>query len=147
MANLLDRFNKHVIGSESTISDYKSVISSVGDFKKIQDIEVILSSWNNILITPRRTYMFDPEYGSNLFKMIFEPSDENTQDQIVNEVVDTIRRYDDRAEIKEVRVLFSPNRKAFNISIDVEYEGNSGQLEVVIDEDLYFRFYDSQPEE
>lgn len=144
MANLLDRFNKHVVGSESTISDYKSTISSVGDFKRIEDIEVILSSWNNILVTPRRTYMFDPEYGSDLYKMVFEPADENTQDEIVNEVVETIRRYDDRATIKEVRVSFSPNLKGFSIALDVEYEGNSGQLEVLIDEDSYFRFYDNQ---
>jgi phage baseplate assembly protein W len=147
MANLLDRFNKNVIGSESKIADYRSIISSGGDFRRIEDIEVILSSWNNILLTPRRTYMFDPQYGSNLYKMVFEPADERTQSQIVNEVVDTIRKYDDRARINNVRVLFSTNKKGFNISIDVEYEGNTGQLELVVDEDVYFRFYDSEPEE
>lgn len=147
MANLLDRFNKNVIGSESTIADYKSTISSSADFKRIKDIEVILSSWNNILLTPRRSYMFDPEYGSNIYKMVFEPADERTQTEIINEVVDTIRRYDDRARIKEVKVAFSQNKKGFNISIDVEYEGESGQLQLVVDEDVYFRFYDNLPEE
>jgi phage baseplate assembly protein W len=146
MANLLDRFNKSVVGRENSISDYKSSIDSRGDFRRITDITVILTSWNNILTTPRRTYMFDPEYGSDLYKMIFEPADADTQTQIINEVVDTLKKYDDRARIKDVYVSFTVNKKGFNISIDVEYEGESGQLELVIDEDMYFRFYDTPPE-
>lgn len=145
MANLLDRFNKSIVGRENSISDYKSVVDSRGDFRRINDIDVILTSWNNILTTPRRTYMFDPEYGSDLYKMIFEPADEDTQTQIINEVVDTLRRYDDRAIIKDVFVSFTLNKKGFNISIDVEYDGRTGQLQLVIDEDLYFRFYDTPP--
>lgn len=143
MANLLDRFNKTVVGSESKLGDYKSIISNKGDFKRIQDIQVILNSWNNILVTPKRSYMFDPEYGSNLYKLVFEPADEKTQTQIINEVVNTIRKYDDRAKISDVAVTFLPNRKGFNIAIDVEFENQTKQLEVVLDEDTYFQFFES----
>ena len=144
MANLLDRFNKTVAGSDSKLADYKSVIASVGDFKRIGDVEVILSSWNNILITPRRTYMFDPQYGSNLYRLVFEPADEKTQEAIIQETVSTLRKYDDRAVINDIKVSFLPNKKGFVLSIDVEYDGETGQLETVIDEDLYFRFFESQ---
>ena len=143
MANLLDRFNKTVAGSESKLADYKSKISSVGDFKRISDIEVILSSWNNILLTPKRTYMFDPEYGSDLYKLVFEPADERTQEQITREVVNSLRKYDDRAIINDVRVSFLSNQKGFVVAVDVEYEGETSQLETVIDEDLYFRFFEA----
>jgi len=143
MANLLNRFNQAVVGSESKLGDYKSIISNKGDFKRIQDIHVILNSWNNILVTPKRSYMFDPEYGSNLYKLVFEPADEKTQEQIVNEVVNVIRRYDDRAKINDVSVAFLPNRKGFNVAIDVEYEGDTKQLEIILDEDTYFQFFDS----
>jgi len=143
MANLLNRFNQAVVGSESKLGDYKSIISNKGDFKRIKDIHVILNSWNNILVTPKRSYMFDPEYGSNLYKLVFEPADEKTQEQIVNEVVNVIRRYDDRAKINDVSVAFLPNRKGFNVAIDVEYEGDTKQLEIILDEDTYFQFFDS----
>ena len=143
MANLLNRFNQAVVGSESKLGDYKSIISNKGDFKRIQDIHVILNSWNNILVTPKRSYMFDPEYGSNLYKLVFEPADEKTQEQIVNEIVNVIRRYDDRAKINDVSVTFLPNRKGFNVAIDVEYEGDTKQLEIILDEDTYFQFFDS----
>lgn len=143
MANLLDRFNKTVSGSDSKLADYKSSIASIGDFKRISGVEVILNSWNNILVTPRRTYMFDPEYGSNLYKLVFEPADRKTQEQIIQETVETIRKYDDRARIVDVNVEFLSNKKGFSVAINVEYEGESGQLEVVIDENIYFNFFEA----
>ena len=144
MANLLDRFKQTVVGSESKLADYRSTISSTGDFKRISDIEVILNSWNNILTTPRRTYMFDPEYGSDLYKLVFEPADEKTVELITKEVVTSLRKYDDRARINDISVSYLSNGKGFVVSVDVEYEGEVGQLQTVVDEDLYFRFFDNE---
>ena len=143
MADLLRRFNQTVAGSDSKLADYQAVISSVGDFRRIKNLEVILSSWNNILITPRRSYQFDPEYGSDIYKLIFEPADNDTLERIKTEVVETLLRYDNRATIENVEVNLLSNRKGFNISIDVKYEGKTGQLEVVIDEDAYFKVFET----
>ena len=119
MANLLSRFNQTVAGSDSKLGDYKSTIESKGDFKRIKGIEVIINSWNNILVTPKRSYMFDPEYGSNLYKMVFEPADDRTKQQIIQETVGSIRKYDDRAKISNIRVEFFPNLKGFTVALDV----------------------------
>lgn len=143
MADFLKRFNQTVAGTRNQISDYLSVIAPVGDFRRIADIEVILSSWNNILITPKRSYVFDPEYGSNLYKLVFEPLDQQTQEKIREEVIDTITRYDDRATIKNVSINFLPNYKGFQVNIDVSYKGDSSQLQVVIDQNVYFKFFES----
>jgi hypothetical protein len=62
MANLLNRFFDQVIGSSQKIRDYIAIISSRGDFKRIEDLSVILSSWNNILLTPRRSYFIYTEF-------------------------------------------------------------------------------------
>lgn len=143
MANLLSRFNETVAGSNSKLADYTSKVAARGDFKRIADIEVLVNSWNNILITPRRTYQFDPDYGSDLYKMIFEPADEVTVDKVVDEVTNNLLRYDDRASIENVRVTFFQNRKGFSVAVDVLYEGETGQLEVVIDDSIYFKFFES----
>lgn len=143
MANILDRFNEAVAGSNSKLADYTSKVAPVGDFKRITNIEVIVSSWNNILITPRRTYQWDPEYGSNLYKMVFEPADEVTVNKVIDEVTNTLLRYDDRANIKNVDVTFFKNLKGFSVAVDVTYEGESGQLQVVIDEATYFKFFEA----
>ena len=140
MANLLDRFNKTVVGADDKDADYQSKIVTSGDFKRVRDIEVILSSWTNILVTPKRTYQYDPEYGSNLYKLVFDPADESTEEAIIQEVIETLRIYDARATIREVTVTFIPSRKGFNVAIDVEYKGDNAELQVVIDENVYFKF-------
>jgi len=143
MANILDRFNEAVAGSNSKLADYTSKVAPAGDFKRIVDIEVIISSWNNILITPKRTYMFDPEYGSNLYKMVFEPADQVTISRIVDELTNSLSTYDDRASIEDVNVTFFKNLKGFSVAIDVNFKGDTSQLQVVIDEATYFKFFEA----
>ena len=146
MVDFLKRFNQKVAGTRNVVSDYTSTISPVGDFKRIDGIQVILNSWNNILITPKRSYLFDPEYGSNLYKLIFEPADDTTKEKIQNEVIDTIQKYDDRATIQEVVTNFLSNGRGFQVNIDVTYKGDQSQLQVVIDKNLYFKFFESVPQ-
>jgi len=146
VVDFLKRFNQKVAGTRNVVSDYVSTIAPVGDFKRIDGIQVILNSWNNILITPKRSYIFDPEYGSNLYKLVFEPADENTVEKIQTEVIECIQKYDDRALIKNVTINFLPNQKGFQVNIDVSYKGDQSQLQVVIDKNLYFKFFESVPQ-
>lgn len=140
VANLLNRFNKTVVGADDKDADYQSKIVTAGDFRRIGDIEVILNSWTNILVTPKRTYQYDPEYGSDLYKLVFEPADEATEEQIIQETIETLRLYDARAIVSNVVVTFLVGRKGFNVAIDVSYKGDQGELAVVIDENVYFKF-------
>lgn len=140
MANLLDRFKKNVIGSRGNISDFTSVISSSGDFKRVVDFETIMLSWNNILLTSTRSYDHDPEYGSDLYKMIFEPADEITKEKIKNEIITKLTKYDDRATPTSIVVDFLNNRKGFSVDIQVKYRGKKDQLQIIINESKYFKF-------
>ena len=140
MANLLDRFQSQVIGSEALLRDYLSVIASTGDFKRISDLNVILNSWNNILLTPRGTYLHDPEFGSDLYKYVFEPSDSQSIDGIKSEVVDRLSLYDDRATIEDVEVNISTNGKRVNVIIYVDYQGEKGTLDVKFDDTTFADF-------
>jgi len=142
MANLLDRFNQAVVGSNDKLADYVSTIAPSGDFRRIKDLNVILNSWNNILLTPTRTYIFDPEYGSDLYKLIFDPADQDTAEKIKEEVINSITTYDDRATITSVEVSFLSNRKGFNLAIQVDYQGDTGDLSVTVDESIYFKFFE-----
>ena len=145
MANILDRFNKDVVGSRGRISDYEAIISSKGDFRRNTDIETILNSWNNILLTPTRSYVDDPEYGCDLYKMIFEPADSITEDKIRAEIEDKLQFYDDRAYITDIDIDFLTNKKGFSVSVYVSYDGNKNELSVVIDENLYLKFMENSP--
>jgi len=134
VANLLKRFSKQVIGSDGRIYDYLAKITASGDFKRVDQLNVIISSWNNILQTPKRTYMYDPEYGSNLHKIPFEPADETTVEQIKEEVIDTLMFYDDRATIEVVDVVIKLNGKGYQINILVNFDGAKGTLSISFDD-------------
>jgi phage baseplate assembly protein W len=140
MANLLDRFKGEVIGSEEIVRDYLSVIASVGDFKRISDLNVILNSWNNILLTPRGTYLHDPEYGSDLYKYVFEPSDNISVSGVKREVINRITVYDNRATIEDIEVNVQSNGKRFNVILYVNYNGERGTLDVKFDDTTFADF-------
>jgi len=133
MANPLSRFHlaSRTRTSEIRYFDYVPTTNKVDDFVRIEDIDVIINSWNNILLTPRGTYDHDPNYGSGLFELIFEPVDGSTKNIIKNEILDSVYHYDNRARIKHINVTFikgSSSKKGFNVEIDVEYRGTVKKL-------------------
>lgn len=134
MANLLDRFKNVSIGSEGRVLDYKSKLTSSGDFQKLFDMDAILNSWSNILTTPKGSMDHDPLFGSNLYKYVFEPCDETSQDGIKSEIVFALGTYDDRAKIYDVEVIFYTNKKGFTVNIIAEYAGRKSNLKLSIDE-------------
>jgi phage baseplate assembly protein W len=137
MANILNRFFTEVIGSATKIRDYVSIITARGDFKRIEDLQVILVSWNTILLTPRRTYVLDPDFGSDLYKYVFDPMDEGTIETVKTEVIDRISLYDDRASIEDVRVKLLRGGHGFEINIVADYDGHKGSLTVKVDDTTF----------
>lgn len=134
MATILDRYKEHVVGAQGKLDDFESVIVSKGDFKRLEDIKVILSSWNNLLLTPTRSYTFDPEYGSDLYKLVWEPADQTTVSAIKDEIQYRLMLYDDRARITDVNIGFLPDGKGFVADVHVEYEGEEQSFSVTISE-------------
>ncbi len=126
--NSLDIFLKSIAGAKTNISDFIPIISGVANFSKITNLEVILNSWNNILSTPLGTYLDNPDYGSELYKYVFEPQDLTTVELIKNEINDRLMAYDNRAIIKKIDVVFYSNMKGFEVNINVSYSGEKGQM-------------------
>jgi phage baseplate assembly protein W len=141
MANLLKRFNKYARGTADTDVDFLPKIAPSGDFERVTNINAILNSWNNILLTPKRSYPYDPEYGSDLYKLVFEPRDDITAERIEQEVVGVLQRYDNRAEIESINISYLRNNaKGFKIDLVVEYEGETESLSVTITEGVFSGF-------
>ena len=133
MANILDRFQKSVVGSKSRYADFNDVISPSGDFTRITDLNAILRSWFKLLVTPTRTVDHDPTFGCDLYKYVFSPADNETMNEIIEEVSYAIRTYDNRATLQGVTVTFLNNRKGFSVNIIAEYDGQTGEIQAVID--------------
>jgi phage baseplate assembly protein W len=134
MANLLDRFIKSAVGTDVQPHDFIPRISSIGDFKRIRNIDVILNSWNNILLTPLGSYIYDPNFGSNLYKLIFEPADDGTVEAIKTEVQTRIENYDARAEILNIFITLLPDKKGFNVNLECGFKGERGEISIKFDD-------------
>ena len=138
MANLLDRFKSIVIGSVDTIRDYLPKIEAKGDFQSTSNLNVIINSWNNILLTPRRSYPYDPEYGSDLYKMVFDPLDEITIQKIEDEVYNSLQTYDNRAFIESIDIKYLRNEKGVSLDIYVDYKGEKDMLSLILNEQTFY---------
>lgn len=140
MADILDKFQREVIGSNGKIYDYIPRIGSNGDFVRISEINAILNSWRNILLTPVGSYDHDPTYGSELYKYVFEPADSNTAALIKNEVLYRLNMYDNRATISNVVVGLLPNKKGFYVDLKVKFKGDTDILSLDLSQDLFLDF-------
>jgi phage baseplate assembly protein W len=144
MASILDKFINNSIGARGRITDYTSTITPSGDFDRIYELNAILMSWNTILITPLRSYTYDPDFGSELYKYVFEPCDDFTKDEIQNEIKLRLTTYDDRASIESIDISYFPNKKGFTVNIIANYQGTTGSLNTPIDQSTYYNFLRSQ---
>lgn len=140
MADILEKFQKEVIGSKGKVFDYISRINSSGDFDRLSGISAIINHWRNILLTPIGSYDHDPTFGSELYKYVFEQVDAKTASMIKNEILYRLTSYDNRATISNVSIGLLPNRKGFSINLEVKFGDEIGDLDLDLDQDLFLDF-------
>lgn len=133
MSGILERFQKNVVGSKGRIADYTSSIASTGDFNRITNLQVILNSWKNILLTPLKSVSHDPDYGSNLYKYVYDIVDQDTIESIRDEIYYRLMINDDRAIVTNVDITILPNMKGLNVTIQCEYQGKASEMSATID--------------
>lgn len=131
----LEKFRASVAKDRTAPKDIVSKIASTGDYKELRGIDVVVNSIRNLLLTPKRSYVFDPEYGIGIHKYIFEPFDASTKDEIRAEIMDACRRYEGRAYIT-VKITQMVDMKTFVVNMTVKYEGEERTLSVKYDENL-----------
>ena len=140
MATNYDKFLRSTIGSDGRLSDYSAKLSPRGDFTRLTGINVILASWNTILSTPDRTMDHDPEFGSGIYKYVFEPQDDRTTESLVNEIKTSLARYDDRARVTNIEVTYLQNNKGFTLDISFKFESDETEMSITIDQASYFNY-------
>jgi phage baseplate assembly protein W len=123
--------DKRIAGKSNTAVDFIELIDKIGDFKKLTGINVYVKSYRNMLMTPLGTYIFDPTYGSLLYKKIFEICDDITKEDIIYEVKERIKLYDPRVIIENINVNFFSDVKGFYVSATLKRDDQTGKIDVV----------------
>lgn len=137
MTEFSTKFQTQVVGKNEEHVDYSDVISPSGDFKRYEGINVLINSLRNFLLTPLKTYPFDPTYGSELYKKIFEPHTTVTQQEVKYEIKDRIKSFDPRLKLEDVYVEHFSTFKGYRVTCTLSYEGDRSTIQLDFNEEQY----------
>ena len=89
------------------------------DAAVVKNENAIKQSIKNLVLTQKGEKLFQPEIGSGVYELLFEPMDPFTADSIRDEIINTLGQYEPRITILEVDV--EPNEATNTFDVTVEY--------------------------
>lgn len=97
-------------------TDFKT-IPGTKKLKVVKDNEAIKASLENIVRTNSFDRPFQPNIGSNLRSLLFEPMTSVTRNRIISRIESTIQSLEPRAQEYEVNVEELPEQNEYRIEI------------------------------
>ena len=89
----------------------------VGDVALSYDQQAVTRSIRNLLMTNHYEKPFNPDIGSNMNTLLFEPIGSLTASQLSTTIRTTINNYEPRVILKDVVVSTMEERNAYNVTI------------------------------
>jgi phage baseplate assembly protein W len=87
------------------------------DVNKLSDERAIIQSIKTLLLTKHYERPFNPDFGSNINKLLFEPLDPITAVSLKREIEQTVKNYEPRVSLQSVIVKPDFDNNAFSVSI------------------------------
>jgi phage baseplate assembly protein W len=86
---------------------------------KVTDVASVYQSIGNILATHKLTRMFEPEFGSEIWNVLWEPMDDISRAKLYDAVVSAIQRWEVRVFLvqSESFVLAFPDEHRYEASL------------------------------
>jgi phage baseplate assembly protein W len=97
-----------------------------GDVAMKYDQQSVIASVRNLLNTNPYDRLFQPDVGSGLRGLLFEPCTPITATLIENEIIRTLTNYEPRIRLNTLAVTASPDQNQFNVSLSF-FVGNQTQ--------------------
>lgn len=86
--------------------------------------EKIASEVAHVILTPKRTRLHCPEFGTDLLKFIFEENDETTWDKVLEEAKECVRKFVSNTELIDIQIVSKDN----SIFLDMNYTVKKGMV-------------------
>jgi phage baseplate assembly protein W len=93
------------------------------DLLVVKDFNAIKNSITNLLLTVRGERFFNPNIGSKIYDLLFEPMDFITSESLKSEIKYTIRAFEPRVNLKNVLVNEDYDNNAYDIEIEYSVIG------------------------
>lgn len=85
----------------------------------------IASEILHVLLTPVKTRIHMPDFGTSLSKYIFEHNDETTWDNVKNEAINAVSKYVSNVNLSDVQVYVNDGDD-YGVFLDLKYEVTLG---------------------
>jgi len=116
----LDKFTQSSAKLTQRYSDFLNDLIPhpvVKDIVKYVDEMAVSKAIRNLMLTDRGERLYQPDIGSNLKSMLFEPMSEATAELISTFVRETIKNYEPRAVVIKIIVVPNYERNLYSVSI------------------------------
>ncbi|WLW37028.1 baseplate wedge subunit [Synechococcus phage S-MS29] len=90
------------------------------DVNAVSNEEAIKQSVKNLILTVPGEKFFNPNYGSRISQLLFEPLDPFTIDSIKNEILNTLSNYEKRVQVSQV--ICQPDYENNAIDVNLQYK-------------------------
>lgn len=124
MSNALSDYNKNRSSNvlrRNLYSDlpinFKDVHPNLKDILPLRDIDAVKQSVISLILTNQGERPFQPDIGSNITRLLFEPADVFTASAIQREIHAVLKRFEPRVTNIVVQVFDNSDRNAYDITI------------------------------
>lgn len=106
-----------------------------GDVALSYDQQAVIRSIRNLLMTNHYERLFNPDIGSNVNALLFEPINSLTSSQLQSTIETTINNYEPRAILKSVKVTPLSDKNAYSVSVTffIENATQATTLSVILE--------------
>ena len=87
------------------------------DVLRFVNENAVTRSIKNLLLTDRGERLYQPNVGSNIRKMLFEPMMESTAEIISQYIQETIELYEPRAKVLDTSVVADYNNNLYTVTL------------------------------
>jgi len=127
MAKILSTEDKDLQNSALTTSRSRvysdidlsfAVNTSTGDIFKKKDAAAVKQSVKNILQTNRFEKPFKPDFGADIRGLLFKLADDDSEDDLREQIIGSISRFEPRADIQNLDVNFTVDQNTVRVRIE-----------------------------
>jgi len=98
---------------------YSDIDQDDPDSIKVTDIDSVYQSIGNILATPTLTRLFEPQFGSELEQLLFDPILPETEQSIYDAIIEAIHRWEPRVKVhyglSDVKAI--PSKHKYDVTL------------------------------
>ncbi len=88
-----------------------------GDVGTVKDTNSVKRGIQSLLMTENRERLFNPELGSGVKNLLFEPMTDLTIERLENEITSAVEAWEDRADLLDIAITSEPDYNRYRVAV------------------------------